>query len=163
MVLKGLWVMQNPFVQSPSLTVNNSWSKKDSLTIEAECVLHAGLTLPILEGNCACSHQKDWWHEYGNKRVETVRTELQQTGSWTKKTILFILDWQLLWYFIMVNKKKERKKRKLMHHQTIHPPTWCVEVNWKPIINMHQSLKWILYVYKILVAHACLTVSCIYM
>ena len=33
--------------------------KKDSLTIEAECVLHAGLTFPVLEGNCARSHQKD--------------------------------------------------------------------------------------------------------
>lgn len=49
--------------------------EKDSQTIEAECVLYAGL---ILEGNCARSHQKDWWHEQGNKGVGDIP---QQIGS----------------------------------------------------------------------------------
>lgn len=56
--------------------------EKDSQTIEAECVLCAGF---ILEGSWACSHQKDWWPERGNKRVggipQQIRTKKRQIHS----------------------------------------------------------------------------------
>lgn len=38
-----------------------------------------------------------------------------------------------------------------------------MKAKWKPIINIHQSLKWILDVYRVLGTYACLTVSRLYM
>lgn len=90
------------------------------------------------------------------KEVETVCIVPQQAGSWTKKDNPVHFRWTTLLIF---------------HHR--RTKKWCItnpsthlhgmKAKWKPIINTHQSLKWILDVYKVLGTYACLTVSRLYM
>lgn len=65
------------------------------------------------------------------EEVETVCMVPQQAGSWTKEDNPIHFRWTAP--LIFHHSARERKK-KVMHHQSIHPPTWYeskMETNYK--------------------------------
>lgn len=77
-----------------------------------------------------------------------------QAGSWTKKRQKKDNPIHFRWTPPLIFHYKRTKK-------------WCItkpsthlhgmKAKWKPILNIHQSLKWILCIYRVLVTYACLT------
>lgn len=128
MVLKGLWVTQSPFCSMPPLL--RSWSKKknekrDFLTIEAEYVLHAEITLAIFERLKGDQHiqeidgSSEEMKEVVGRRASGPRRAASRTRN--DNPIHF---------------------RRISCSSSMYPPTWMVMTSkWKAITNIHQSLK----------------------